>query len=209
MRKKALELTGQRFNRLLVIRKEEKRQAGTVIWRCLCDCGAEVLAQAYALKSGRVKSCGCWSRDRTRKHGMEGTPTYDVWAHMLDRCRNRRSKMYSRYGARGISVCDRWQSFENFLSDMGQKPDGLSLDRIDNNGNYEPGNCRWATDRMQNRNRSVSPVYEWKGEMRSLADLADEHGLKWRRVYERVRMGWSLEDALTIKRAHRWTRRNG
>lgn len=140
---------------------------------------------------------------------MEGTPTYDVWAHMLDRCRNRRSKMYSRYGARGISVCDRWQSFENFLSDMGQKPDGLSLDRIDNNGNYEPGNCRWATDRMQNRNRSVSPVYEWKGEMRSLADLADEHGLKWRRVYERVRMGWSLEDALTIKRAHRWTRRNG
>lgn len=186
------ELCGQKFNRLLV----ENRQVGSY-WNCVCDCGQTIQTTTYQLKSGKTKSCGCYSRERVTTHGMDGTPTYNTWAHMLTRCRNVNHKQYPSYGGRGIKVCERWLSFEDFFSDMGIKPNDMSLDRIDNDGNYEPSNCRWATSNEQNRNRRVSPKYEWHGEIKSLADLADMHGLKWRRVYERMRSGWTLERALT------------
>lgn len=203
-----LNLTGQRFERLVVVQKcSERGKGGEVYWLCKCDCGAEVRSQASPLKMGRTKSCGCLSRDRTRKHGMEGTPTYNAWAHMLTRCRNEKHKQWKDYGGRGIKVCDRWMSFDNFLADLGEKPKGKSLDRIDNDGDYEPSNCRWANQRQQVTNRRMSPRYEWKGEIRSLSELAEQHGLKWRRVYERVRAGWSIEDALTVKRGNRWMKK--
>jgi hypothetical protein len=116
---------------------------------------------------------------------------------MLSRCRNTNHKQYADYGGRGIAVCDRWLKFENFLADMGEKPDGLSLDRIDNNGPYNPDNCRWAAQQQQIANRRVTPKYKGDGgNMYSLSQLAEQAGLPWRRVYDRVRSGWDIDKAL-------------
>lgn len=204
-----LDLTGQRFDRWKVVEKAETRGAsGEVYWRCVCDCGTTKEVVANSLRLGLSKSCGCFSADRSRKHGMEGTLTYNAWAAMRMRCENKNATYYARYGGRGITVCDRWKSFKAFLADMGEKPPGKSsLDRIDNEGGYEPGNCRWATTKQQIRNRHSSPRFMWKGETRSLADIAEEVGaVPWRKAYERIRRGWSVEDAVTIKRANRWHR---
>lgn len=182
------DLDGMQFHRLFV-----KHRVSGSLWLCTCSCGKEINTTTHQLRSGKTKSCGCLSRERVTKHGMEGTPTYNTWAHMLSRCRNSKHKQYSDYGGRGIEVCDRWLKFENFFADMGEKPDGLSLDRVDNDGNYEPSNCRWASDRQQVNNRRNSPTGR---DGKSLAELAREHGLPWRRVFERVRSGWDVERAL-------------
>lgn len=150
-------LTGRRFSRLLVISKGAL--PGT--WICLCDCGVRKQIKGSDLQSG-TKSCGCmyWEgirKSKNKKHGLNGTPEYVAYYSMLTRCYNINDPSYSYYGARGIKVCDRWlgkSGFINFFSDMGKKPaPELSLDREENNGNYEPRNCRWATKREQVQNR--------------------------------------------------------
>jgi len=193
-----IDLTGLKFNRL----KVQKRVAGS-FWGCICDCGNLISVSSYQLKSGKTKSCGCWSRDRTRKHGMEGTKIYNTWASMLSRCRNPKNKFYKDYGGRGITFCETWANFENFYADMGDKPDGMSLDRIDNDGNYSKENCRWSDQKNQIRNRRVSPKYYLNNETKSLAEWCEIYGISWRRVYERMRAGWELEKALTEKVAPR------
>lgn len=154
---KARDLTGMRFGRLvvtelapsMVVSGRSRRH-----WRCSCDCGEVVTVIALALISGGTKSCGCFRLDRITTHGMTGTPEYRSWRSMLQRCMNVSSNRYMNYGGRGISVCDRWMDFANFFSDMGSRPSlDYSLDRIDNDGNYEPGNCRWATRSEQQRNK--------------------------------------------------------
>lgn len=190
------DITNNKFGRWTVI-KHIGSKYSEQIWLCRCDCGTEREVIGGTLKTGRSKSCGCYSADVTRTHGMEGTPTYNSWAHMLTRCRNEKHKQYPQYGGRGIKVCERWLSFENFYADMGKKPEGMSINRIDNDGHYSPENCRWASQKTQVRNRRNSPTYEWNGEKKSLAELAEMHGLKWRRVYERIRNGWTLERALS------------
>jgi len=124
---------------------------------CVCDCGTLRIVSGRNLVAGRTRSCGCFQRDRASaanlKHGYSETAVYEVWENMLQRCLNERHPNFRYYGGRGISVCYRWLTFENFLADMGDKPEGLEIDRIDNDGNYEPENCRWVDKPTQNRNR--------------------------------------------------------
>lgn len=190
------ESAGTRFDRWVVLGRSKNGPRGEIYLDCKCDCGTRRRVLAATLRRGSSRSCGCISVERVFKHGMEGTPTYNSWAHMLTRCNNAKHKQYDRYGGRGIKVCKRWHSFENFYADMGAKPDGLSLDRIDNDGDYKKSNCRWATVRQQVGNQERSLRYEWNGKTRTLSDLAHEHGIARKRVYQRLLAGWSLRDAL-------------
>jgi hypothetical protein len=163
-----IDLSGKKFGRLLVVEKTDKRSRdGHVVWKCLCDCGKEKKLKSNDLQGGKIISCGCYGCERRRvantKHGCRPgsgmTAEYTTWRGMKNRCLNPRKDNYKYYGGRGIKVCDEWlHSFENFLNylkanNMYPKPAGISIDRIDNNGNYEPGNIRWATPTEQNYNR--------------------------------------------------------
>ena len=155
------DLSGQRYGRLTVVGDTGRRDdSGRVIWRCRCECGNERDAVGRDLTAGRTTSCGCKKSERAKTaattHGAKGTPEYRSWQSMLTRCTNPKYHRWDRYGGRGITVCDRWQTFENFLADMGARPAGTSLDRFPNpDGNYEPGNCRWATRQQQRSNRGA------------------------------------------------------
>ena len=154
-----LDLTGKKFGRLTVLRKDGRDRHGMRLWECACDCGKIIKTRKGALTSGRSKSCGCFNIEgriqRATKHGMHLSPEYTAWRHMIDRCKNIKNKHFDDYGGRGITVCERWHnSFENFYADMGPRPSQKhSIDRIDNNCGYEPSNCRWATATTQALNK--------------------------------------------------------
>lgn len=194
---------GQRFGRLVTI-AEAARKGIDRAWSCVCDCGASLDIRAGALRTGNTRSCGCLRReqlgDRARTHGQSGTPTYVTWTSMITRCTNPRVRIWPYYGGRGIAVCDRWRSFEAFLEDMGERPSlGHSIDRIDPNGHYEPGNCRWATDREQASNRRprrTSRMLTAFGKTQTLAAWARETGLGRVTITQRLKRGWSIERAL-------------
>jgi hypothetical protein len=193
-------LAGQKFNRLTVVRFAGRRQFSSgreSTWQCRCDCGSElVVPQRYIVTNG-TKSCGCLIGQHKRTHGMTNTPTFRIWDGMLRRCRNSFDARYPMYGGRGISVCERWLKFENFLADMGEKPKGLSLDRIDNDGNYQLSNCRWTTMRVQSNNRRSNKTLTISGVTRTYAEWERASGLKPGCVHQRLAYGWSAERAVS------------
>lgn len=157
-----LDLKGRRFGRMLVLQRAANTLAGSTTWICRCDCGVEKHVVGRSLRRSRTKSCGCLRREMsTRQFTTHGqtlgkihTPIYRAWRAMRNRCTNPRNANWPHYGGRGIKVCKRWGDFENFLKDMGQRPSpSYSLDRINNDLGYNPGNCRWATRTEQSRNR--------------------------------------------------------
>jgi len=164
---KALELTGQRFGRLTVKKKVEEDNRHNINWLCQCDCGNITKVDGSALKRGVTQSCGCLHREIVSKikhgHAKKGmqTKTYKIWRGMRSRCNNPKVTCYKYYGGRGITICDRWNDFRNFLADMGKRPKGMTIDRKNNNGDYEPGNCRWATYQEQShssRQTKLNPL---------------------------------------------------
>jgi len=169
--------SGTRFSRLVVLSEAERMLTPSGepkrAFNCICDCGKNTVAPLAGLRSGKYKSCGCLNQENKTKHGMARTRIYGIWANMVNRCECPSNNKYSYYGGRGIHVCERWKIFENFYADMGDAPEGLSLDRIDNNGNYEPGNVRWATDKQQMRNTRVTSRVTIGGETKSYSEWSE------------------------------------
>lgn len=154
----AIDIVGRRFGRLVVLalhsNARRKPTRADRKWLCRCDCGELTVTRGVNLRSGNTKSCGCMWWETITTHGHCRTPEYRAWNQMIQRCTNPNSQRYSRYGGRGISVCQRWFRFENFLADMGPRPPGYSIERIDNDGNYEPSNCVWIPRNQQQRNQT-------------------------------------------------------
>lgn len=197
------DMMGMRFTRLLVLSRAPSDKNGNARWNCQCDCGDTTISSGFTLRNGEAKSCGCLTTDQLRErgtsHGKSGTPEHQSWAGMLQRCYNPNSRNYPRYGGRGIKVCQRWHKFEEFYADMGDRASlDHTLERINNDGPYAPGNCRWATTYEQNFNKYDNRMVDYRGQrvplMRALeiAGTAISYtGVRWR-----LDNGWSVEKAL-------------
>jgi hypothetical protein len=173
-------------------------------WRCRCECGAETVVASNLLVAGHTRSCGCLQRDtigaQRRTHGQSGSREHRIWKGMLQRCRDTNATNYRNYGAKGITVCDRWAgSFESFLADVGPQPSPAhSLDRIDRARGYEPDNVRWATKTQQSRNQSNNHVIEHGGVSCTIAEWGERTGIAPKLIKNRLKRGWTIADALTI-----------
>lgn len=193
------DIAGERFGRLVAVRCIGSRQVGGQkkrYWLCVCDCGVERELPQGSLTCGTTMSCGCLLRDTITKHGAYKTKVYGVWHAMLDRCRCSTNESFRDYGGRGITVCDRWLDFQSFLADMGDRPEGGTLERIDVNGHYCPENCRWATQREQGNNRRNNLRLTANGRTQTLAEWAAELGVPKSSIRYRLARGASVEDAL-------------
>lgn len=199
------DLMGRRFSRWLVIgRAESADRRRRPRWSCRCDCGVVRDVCAETLTRGVSRSCGCLQRDTVSKHGHakhgeKRSLMFGIWVGMIQRCDNPNAAGYATYGARGVSVCPRWRSsFAAFLEDMGPRPSPKhSIDRIDNDGIYEPANCRWATREQQSCNMSTNRHIVFDGKRLTIAEWARETGMPRATIDYRIRSGWSAAEALT------------
>lgn len=189
---------GNLYGKLRVISHVGFNKYGHDLWECSCDCGITgIIIPGVSLRSGNSLTCGCGRKKHGHRLASGSSPTYSAWTSMLRRCDSPHNDSYMRYGGRGIEVCARWlESFENFLEDMGEKPHGKTLDRIDVNGNYDPGNCRWATIKEQNRNKTSNVYLTLNGVTKTIAEWAEISGVKYTTFHERLKRGWTLEEAL-------------
>ncbi len=200
-----INLTGRKLGRLTVIRRLEN-QGQFVVWECVCECGNTHVAKSRDLLNGDTKSCGCLQPDTVRAamtthgHTTGGTTSteYHSYTGMLARCYNPSHKNYYRYGGRGITVCARWlESFENFINDMGPKPKGYSLDRLDNDQGYAPENCEWRTAKQQCRNTRRNIFLTLDGVTKCLSEWSEYLGINYGTLQSRYLKGWSDEKVLT------------
>lgn len=168
---------------------------------CKCDCGNETRITPHQFDAGKVMSCGCLRKSpRNEFDGHSRHPLYKIWVQMMRRCYTPKVKHYDRYGGRGISVCNEWHAFNNFAAwseSVGGRPDGYSLDRINNDGNYEPSNCRWADLKTQRRNTSANIVIEYAGEKKTLVEWSESTGISWHVLNHRYHRGWPVKRMLT------------
>jgi hypothetical protein len=202
-----IDLSGKTFGRWTVL-----HYVGKAYWQCRCECGTEKQVDGTSLRRGDSESCGCLRLElqsqRAKTHGMKQSREWQAWRSMKQRCLNPKHKAYENYGGRGIRVCDQWlKSFEAFFADMGHRPDGHTLERIDNDGNYEPGNCRWAPRIEQEWNKRTNRLVSIDGKRMPMAVAARKHGLTRGQLYDRLSYGWSLERALTTPIRSRKTRK--
>jgi len=194
------DLSGMIFHYWTVI---ERAPNGTrTRWLCRCKCGTVRTLQGCGLVSGMSKSCGCFNLESisarskivNRTHGLTNSRTYSSWIAMKKRCEYEKAINYANYGGRGIKVCERWVSFENFLEDMGVRPEGMTLDRVDSNGNYEPSNCRWATWEQQGRNRRNIKTINYKEKEYCQVELAEFLGISSQTIAKRIKDGKKIDD---------------
>lgn len=199
---KKSDLSGMRFGRFTVVEFHSNNKHNQTMWRCRCDCGNERIVCVGNLNYGVSKSCGCLKSEKLlesiTKHGLHNTREYKIWKKMRQRCRNPLDPAYPDYGGRGILVCKRWDDFSNFIADMGTCPDlTLSIDRFPNNdGNYEPGNCRWATRTEQARNKRSNHIIKTSDGKMSIAEAAERNAMPYARLKARLELGWKVIDAV-------------
>jgi hypothetical protein len=205
-----IDLSGREFGRLRVTGAADLYQGKRLRWSCVCECGTTTTVYGESLRRGDTLSCGCLGAENRLSslttHGLNvggPHPLYGTWINMKQRCSNPKASRYSRYGGRGIRVCDRWvhgeggkPAFECFVEDMGPKPTPQhSIERKDKDGNYEPGNCRWSIPTEQARNRRTTVSVDFDGEKISLAEYCERQNLTYKIVHQRLSRGWSLERA--------------
>ena len=201
MRGRKEDLLGQRFGRLVVIGESGRTKCRSVLWKCLCDCGQEIQVAAADLKRANTTSCGCYGRERCKEtfttHGLSTHPLYSIWNTMMDRCFDKNSKNYANYGNRGITVCTDWLSVVNFIKDMATLyKKGMQIDRIDNNGNYCPENCRWVTCKENQRNRRSNHILTYKGAAKTIIEWSEILGIGSTTLRGRLQKGWTVEQTL-------------
>lgn len=187
-------LIGKKFNKLLVIEKCKERNGKKVMWKCVCDCGNIVSVQTYHLTNNKIKSCGCFSRKYINNEISKSI--YTIWSCMKNRCYSPQHQNYKIYNGKGITICDEWKndfmSFYYWAINNGYQK-GLSIDRIDNKGNYCPQNCRWTTKEQQMRNKTNNKMIKYKNQIKCLAEWCDILNLKYETIQSRFNRGWSIE----------------
>lgn len=206
LHKNVSNLAGREFTRLTVIKPVGKTSNRKIVWLCRCLCGKTLEVVGASLVSKNTESCGCLHIDKVTTHRSCRSSEYKSWSGMLSRCRSETNPDWDNYGGRGITVCDRWLEFENFLEDMRPKPSPKhSIDRINNNGNYEPINCRWATRVEQDNNKRTNRMLTYNGETMCLTAWARRIGMNPVSLHSRIAKGMSVEEAVTtpVRRHHR------
>lgn len=195
-RKDFINRIGAIYGRLTVISYAGNDGKTNTNWNCLCECGNTIIVRASFLRRGETRSCGCLHKDSVTRHGMTGTPEYNSWSSMKARCDNPKSSNYKQYGARGIKYIKEWEDFSIFYKDMGARPRGTTLDRLNNNKGYSKENCRWSTFKQQNRNTRKNVLFIIDDIQMTIAEAAELHSINKATVYDRLKNGWDINRAL-------------